>query len=66
MGIAKELLKKITPKEFVKKHLDNIAEKLVAKGSEISDTDLYMLCLINQERDELNAEEKCTKKNNGN
>ena len=66
MGIAKELLKKITPKEFVKSYLDNAAQKLVAKNSEISDVDLYNLCLINQERDELDAEEKCTKKNNGN
>ena len=66
MGIAKDLIQKTTPKEFVKGFLDNAAQKLAAKGSEISDVDLYNLCLINRERDEIDAEDSCIKKNNGN
>ena len=65
MGLAKELLGKTTPKKFVKGFLDNAAQKLAAKGSEISDVDLYNLCLINRERDELNTEGICIKNPNG-
>ena len=61
MGLSKDLLNKKTPKEFVKEFLNNKAQKIVEKGSEISDWDLYNLCLINKERDEIEAEEKSSR-----
>jgi len=53
MGLAKELLAKTTPRDFIKERLDNAAQKIVDKGAELSDVDLYNLCLINKERDEI-------------
>lgn len=53
MGLAKELLAKTTPRDFIKERLDNAAQKIVDKGAELSDVDLYNLCLINREQDEI-------------
>jgi len=55
MGLSKELLRKAIEKEFVSKLLDNSARRIVNKGAEVSDVDLYNLCLINRERDEINS-----------
>jgi len=61
MGLSKELLVRTTPKEFVKEFLNNKAQRLVDKGPEIPNSDLYNLCLINKERDEIEAEEKSSR-----
>ena len=61
MGVSKELLSKTTAKEFVNGFLNNAAQRIVNKGAELSDVDLYNLCLINKERDEIDAEEKSNK-----
>ena len=53
MTLAKELLEKTKKEEIVKELLDNKAEQIVKKGADISSADLYNLCLINRERDEM-------------
>ena len=53
MILSKELLRKTTGKECVKKILDDRMQNIVAKGIEISNADLYNLCLLNREIDEI-------------
>ena len=44
----------------IERLLNDKAKQIVNKGSEISDVDLYNLCLLNIERDEIAKEKKPT------
>lgn len=55
MGLTKELLEKTSPRSAVKELLDDKAKQIVKKGIAVSVVDIYNLCIINKERDELEA-----------
>lgn len=53
MGILTDSYgKKLDPKT-AEKLLSEKARKIVDKGADISNTDIYNLCLLNKERDEI-------------
>ena len=59
MALLKDpLIGEIKPK-VLKGLLNNKARKIVEKGAEASNLDLYNLCLINKERDEIDKEGPC-------
>ena len=53
MTLARELLEKTKGEKIVEELLNNKAEQIAKKGADISSADLYNLCLINRERDEM-------------
>lgn len=57
MALLKDPFAVIDPQQ-AKKLLDDKAQKIVQKGTDVSDLDLYNLCLINKERDEIDSKEE--------
>lgn len=55
MALLKDPFAVIDPK-LAKKTVEHRLHQLVKKGAEMSNPDLYNLCLLNKERDEIEEE----------
>ena len=61
MSLLKDpFIGKVKP-EVLKGLLDNEARRIAEKGAEMSNLDLYNLCLLNKERDAIDNDEKSNK-----
>lgn len=56
MALLKDLFPK-TPIKVAKDLINDKAQKIVEKGKDLSTVDLYNLCLLNKERDEIEQED---------
>ena len=49
-----------TSNQIAKSMLDREAQRIVNKGADMSTVDLYNLCLVNREKDEMTKKEEKT------